>query len=709
MAINYNKDDQNIVTLTLDMHGRSANVINAEFSEALNDALEKVAAEDDLAGVIITSAKKTFMAGGDLEWLYAATDPAEVFASAQALKAGFRRLETLGVPVVAAINGAALGGGLELALACHHRIAVADPRLKIGFPEVTLGLLPGGGGCVRLPRLLGLQAAFPYLTEGKQVGPQEAKAAGLIDAVAAGADGMMAQARAWIAANPHAKQPWDRPNFRIPGGGPQHPQVAQMLAVAPAMLKKETRGNYPAPEAILATMVEGAQVDFDTAGRIESRYFAHLATGQVAKNMINAFWFQLNEIKAGKSRPADVPRQQTQKVGVLGAGMMGHGIATVCAYAGMDVVLKDVTPEKAEAGKAKCAALLDQRVSRGKLSTAQREAILARIRPTADAADLQGCDLVIEAVFEDRELKAQVTQEAEAQIGETAVFASNTSTLPITGLAQASARPANFIGLHFFSPVHKMRLVEIITGAQTSDETLAKAFDTVLQINKTPIVVNDGRGFYTSRVFATYVQEGMALLGAGQHPQAIESAGLQAGMPVGPLALSDEVSLSLMIHIREQTRRDFAAEGKTWVPHPADAVLAVMTEEYGRTGKAHGAGFYDYPHDGPKRLWPQLRQIFPPQNGALSQQEMMDRLLFVQALETVRCLQENVVTSVADANIGSIFGWGFAPFRGGTLQFINAYGVADFVARSRRLAAAYGDRFQPPATLLEMAKKEKTF
>ncbi|MFZ1399822.1 MAG: 3-hydroxyacyl-CoA dehydrogenase NAD-binding domain-containing protein [Candidatus Promineifilaceae bacterium] len=709
MAIQYAKDEQNIVTLTLDRPDRSANVINAEFGAALAAVLARLQAEADLAGVIVTSAKKTFMAGGDLEWLYAATDAAEIFASAEALKAGFRTLEKLGVPVVAALNGTALGGGLELALACHHRIAINDPRLKLGFPEVTLGLLPGGGGVTRLPRMIGLQASFPLLTEGAQLDPVAAKTAGLIDELADDVADLLTKARAWIVANPQAAQPWDKPGYRIPGGDPRQPKVGQMLSVAPAMLKKRTFGNYPAPEAILSVMVEGTVVDFETASRIESRYFAQLATSQVAKNMINAFWFQLNEISAGASRPKAVPPQETRKVGVLGAGMMGHGIAYVTAVSHLPVVLKDVTLEQAEAGKAKIAALLDKRVAKGKLTREERDAALARVQPTADAADLADCDLIIEAVFEDRSLKATVTQEAEAVVGEATLFASNTSTLPITGLAKASQRPSNFIGLHFFSPVERMKLVEIITGAETSAETLAKAFDFVLKIRKTPIVVNDSRGFYTSRVFATYVKEGLALLGEGQHPRAIEAAGLQAGMPVGPLALSDEVSLGLMLHIREQTRQDLAAEGKTMPDHPSDAVLDVMTGEYGRYGKARGAGFYDYPAGGKKQLWPELTTIFPPQGEPLSQPEMIERLMFVQALETVRCLEENVVTNAADANIGAIFGWGFAPFKGGTLQYINDYGVAAFTQRSQALAEQFGDRFLPPERLQVMAASGAQF
>ncbi len=709
MAFRYEKDEHNIVTLTLDMPGRSANVLNAEFGAGLQDALDRLSAEPELAGVILTSAKKTFLAGADLEWLAAATDPAEIFASTQALKAGFRRLETLGKPVVAALNGTALGGGLELALACHHRIALNDPKSKFGFPEVTLGLIPGGGGVVRLTRMIGLQPAFPILSEGRQMNPQEARAAGIVDALAADAEEMMALARGWIATQPQAKQPWDQPGYRMPGGDPKRPSVAQMLAIAPAVLKKQTYGNYPAAEAIMAAAVEGAVVDFETTTRIESRYFAQVATSQTAKNMINAFWFQLNEINAGASRPADIPPQTTDKVGVLGAGMMGHGIAYVSAYAGMEVVLKDVDETRAVEGKAKIAAILAKRVARGKMSAARQEEILARIRPTGDAADLQGCDLIIEAVFEDRALKARVTQEAEEVVGETAVFASNTSTLPITGLAAASARPEKFIGLHFFSPVEKMRLVEIITGAQTGAATLAKAFDYVRQIGKTPIVVNDSRGFYTSRVFSTYVQEGMALLGEGQNPRAIEMAGLQAGMPVGPLALSDEVSLGLMLHIREQTRKDLAAEGKELPAHPSDRVLDVMTGENGRYGKAKGAGFYDYPAEGGKFLWPELTNLFPLQGEKLSQTEMIERMMFVQALETVRCYEEGVLQSVADANIGSIFGWGFAPFKGGTLQFINDYGLTAFVRRSQALAARYGSRFAPPQLILDMSDTGKMF
>lgn len=708
MSTRYEKDAQNIVTLTLDMPGRSANVINDEFSKGFAKALDQLAAEEPLAGVILTSAKKTFLAGADLERLLQRGDPEEAFNGSEQLKASFRAMETLGVPVVAAINGAALGGGLELALACHYRVAMDNPKIKIGFPEVTLGLIPGGGGIARLPRMIGLQNSFPYLMEGKQVDPQQAKAAGIINELATDGDDMMAKAKAWILAHPRSAQPWDQPGYRMPGGDLRRPQVAQMLAIAPAMLRKKTYRNYPAPEAIMSAAVEGALVDFDTASRIESRYFAQVAAGQVAKNMINTFWFQLNQIKAGESRPKDIEPIDTRKVGVLGAGMMGHGIAYVTAWAGMDAVLKDVTKEKADEGKAKIDAIMSRRVARGRMTEEEKTAVLDRILTTDSADDLKGCDLIIEAVFEDRELKAKVTQEAEAQIGLDAVFGSNTSTLPITSLAERSARPENFIGIHFFSPVHRMKLVEIIVGEETSDRTLAKAFDYVLKIRKTPIVVNDSRGFYTSRVFGTYVNEGMALLAEGQHPRAIESAGLQAGMPVGPLAIADEINLGLVMHILEQTRKDLVAEGKEMPHHPAHKVLDFMVQEK-RLGKAQGVGFYEYPQDAKKYLWPGLQEHFPLKGEKLSQAEMIERLTFVQALETARCYEEGVVTLVADANIGSIFGWGFAPFKGGTLQFINDYGVAVFVARSRELAEKYGKRFVPPDILVEMAEKQETF
>ncbi|OIN49196.1 3-hydroxyacyl-CoA dehydrogenase [Pseudomonas azotoformans] len=711
-AIRYEKGQDGIVVLTLDMPGQRANTMNGVYREAMAATVERLEAQrDSIAGVVITSAKKTFFAGGDLNELIK-VDKAhakDFYDGVRVLKAQLRRLETLGKPVVAAINGAALGGGWEICLACHYRVALDDKSVQLGLPEVTLGLLPGGGGVVRMVRMLGLEKALPYLLEGKKVRPQQALQAGLINELAADRDELLAKSRAWILANPDARQPWDNKAYQIPGGTPSNPKVAQMLAIAPSILRSKTNGCFPAPEKILCAAVEGAQVDFDTAHLIETRYFTELVTGQVAKNMIGTFWFQLNEINAGSSRPQGFAPYVTRKVGVLGAGMMGAGIAYVSASAGIEVVLKDINLAAAEKGKAHSAALLDKKVSRGQLTAEQRETILARIRPTDSDTDLAGCDLIIEAVFEDRELKAKVSAAAQSVVGADAVIASNTSTLPISGLATAVPEQAKFIGLHFFSPVDKMPLVEIIKGARTSDETLARGFDFVLQIKKTPIVVNDSRGFFTSRVFGTFTNEGIAMLGEGVAAPMIETEARKAGMPVGPLAVSDEVSLSLMSHIRQQTAKDLQAEGKALPAHPATAVIDLLVNEYKRVGKAAGGGFYEYPSGGQKYLWPELKSRFERPGQRISPQDVRDRLLFIQAIETVRCLEEGVLMSTADANVGSVFGIGFAAWSGGALQFINQYGLNDFIARARYLAEQYGERFTPPGLLLEKAAQGEVF
>lgn len=702
-AIRYHKGQDNIVILTMDMPGQSANTMNNVYRQAMAETVDRLEKErEEIAGVVITSAKKTFFAGGDLNELVKVTpaDAESFYHMVLGLKAQLRRLETLGKPVVAAINGAALGGGWELALACHYRVAIDQPAVKLGLPEVTLGLLPGGGGVVRMVRLLGVEKALPFLVEGKQVGPAKALEAGLIHELASDREDLLARAKTWILGAPEALQPWDVKGYRMPGGTPSSPALAQLLPIAPSVLRSKTQGCMPAPEKILCAAVEGAQVDFDTAQIIETRYFTELATGQVAKNLIGTFWFQLNEIKAGGSRPKGFETRQATRVGVIGAGMMGAGIAYVSAVAGIDVVLKDRSLEAAEKGKAYSTAVLDKKVSRGQMSADKRDTILERIKPTIDDADFAGCDLIIEAVFEDRNLKAKVTRAAADQAAADAVIASNTSTLPITGLATAIADPRRFIGLHFFSPVDKMPLVEIIKGDLTDDATLARAFDFVMQINKTPIVVNDSRGFFTSRVFSTFTSEGIAMLGEGVPAALIENVARQAGMPVGPLAVSDEVSMSLMSHIREQTRRDLAAEGKPLPEHPAFLVISRMVDELQRPGKAAGKGFYAYPAGGRKYLWPELGSLFGQKEASIAVEDVRDRLLFIQAIETVRCLEEGVLMSTADANIGSIFGIGFAAWTGGALQFINQYGVSSFVARSRYLADQYGERFAPPALLL---------
>ncbi|SEM25529.1 3-hydroxyacyl-CoA dehydrogenase NAD-binding domain-containing protein [Acinetobacter sp. DSM 11652] len=698
-AIQFEKNADGIVILTLDSPNQSANTMNADFRVALEETVTKLKAESGITGIIFKSAKKTFFAGGDLDELIQAQPEhaTEFFGMIQKMKAEFRYIETLGVPVVAALNGTALGGGWEIALGCHARIALNDPKAKFGLPEVTLGLLPGGGGIVRMVRLLGLQNAFPFLMEGKQFGVEKAKSLGLIQDTADSEQELMDKAIAWVKANPKSQQPFDVKGYKIPGGTPSSPQVAQVLAIAPAMLRDKTKGCYPAPEAIMSAAVEGAQVDVDTALTIESRYFTYLATGQVAKNMIGTFWHGLNAIKSGESRPKEPAKWQATKVGVLGAGMMGAGIAYSTAVKGIQVVLKDVSIENAEKGKAYSQKLLDKRVSQGRMTAEKREQILSLITPTANASDLQGCDLIIEAVFENQELKAKVTQEAEQYLVDGGVMASNTSTLPITGLATASKDAKNFIGLHFFSPVDKMQLVEIIKGKETSAETLAKAYDYVQQIGKTPIVVNDSRGFFTSRVFGTFVNEGLRLLAEGVHPAKIEMAALKAGMPVGPLAIQDEVALTLSEHVTNETRKALQAEGKDLPHSPAEDVLKQMIHEFGRKGKAAGAGFYEYPESGKKYLWDGLNHW--TKETDISEQEMIDRFLFVQSLDTLRCLEEGVLESVIDGNIGSIFGIGFAPWTGGALQFLNQYGLAQALERANQLEAKYGERFKAPQLL----------
>ncbi|WP_273427740.1 3-hydroxyacyl-CoA dehydrogenase NAD-binding domain-containing protein [Marinobacter sp.] len=713
-AIRYDLGSDQILTLTIDMPGQSANTMNGAFREALTETVAQVKCDlDDLRGIIITSAKKTFFAGGDLKELHKVTraDAQAFEAMVNGLKADMRALETCGKPVVAAINGSALGGGLEIALACHHRVALNNDKLQLGLPEVTLGLLPGGGGTQRLPRMIGLEAAFPYLMEGKKVNPAAALKAGIVDELVDSTDDLITRARAFIEANPSCQQPWDQKGFKLPGGAPQHPAMAQKLAIAPAMLKQKTKGCYPAPERILSAAVEGVQVDFDNGSLIETRYFAELVIGQVAKNMTGTFWFQLNAIKAGGSRPNGIEKESFRKVGVLGAGMMGAGIAYSTATRGIEVVLKDVSVENAEKGKSYSDKLLTKKVSRGRMTEEQKAEILGRIKATDNADDLDGCDLVIEAVFEDSDLKAKVTQEAESRLTPNGIFASNTSTIPITQLAEASNAPENFIGLHFFSPVDKMQLVEIIVGKNTSDDTLARAFDYVQQIGKIPIVVNDSRGFFTSRVFGTFVNEGICMLGEGIHPASIENAGVLSGMPVGPLAISDEVSLTLMRHIRDQSKKDTEAAGGTWRPHPAEAVIDQMLNQHARKGKAAGAGFYEYPASGKKHLWPELESQFVDAGKARSAalQDLKDRILFIQAIETVRCLEEGVLRTIEDANVGSIFGIGYAPWTGGAIQFINQYGVRAFTDRAQELAQQHGERFAPPKLLLEKAEANAPF
>ena len=733
-TIRYELSAGGIATITFDEPGSPVNTMTLAWQNDLADAADMLDRDKaQIKGVLLASAKTTFFAGADLKGVLKLTadDAKTGFKRIEAMKRSFRRIETLGRPVVALLDGAALGGGWEVALVAHARFAIDDKRIQFGTPEVSLGLMPGATGITKTVRLLGLMAANPLLLEGKLFSPREGLELGLVDGLALDAAELRAQALAWIAAHPDAMQPWDRKEYKMPGGSPSHPKIAQGLVVAPALLAQKTRGLYPAAQAILEAMVEGAMVDFDTATRIESRKLAKLMVGQTTKNMVTAFFFNMNAIRSGKSRPAGrpdslltpaasssegseralgrpgaaFPKWKPAKVGVLGAGMMGAGIAHATASRGMAVVLKDATIDKARAGFEAVRGITAPLVARGRMNEVQQAELLNRITPTADAADLKGCDLIIEAVFEQRALKATVTKEAEPMLAAGGVFASNTSTLPITGLAQASSAPQKFIGLHFFSPVHKMKLVEIIRGARTDDETVARAFDLVTALGKLPIVVNDSRGFFTSRVFGTFVMEGATMLAEGVPAPLIEHAALAAGMPVGPLAVLDETSLALAVHVLDQTRADLATEGKAYEPGQGELLVERMVKELQRPGRAGGGGFYDYPKGEAKQLWPELRMLFEkPEATPPSIDSLKQRLFYRQAIETARCLAEGVLTSTFEANIGSIFGIGFPAWTGGAMQFIESEGRERFIANATALERAHGARFALSPAVLEQIR-----
>ncbi|MCW3034537.1 MAG: 3-hydroxyacyl-CoA dehydrogenase [Solirubrobacterales bacterium] len=720
-TIRWERDEDGIVLLTLDDPSQSANTMNRAYAESMAATIDRLESEkDEITGVVITSAKKTFFAGGDLNDLKAASrDDAPALAEmVRAGKAQLRRLETLGVPVCAAINGAALGGGLEICLATHHRIAVDDPRVQMGFPEVQLGLLPGAGGVVRTVRMLGIaDALLKLLMQGQRLRPAQAKEAGILDETVATREELVPAAKAWVSERASQEepiaQPWDVKGYKMPGGTPSNPKLAQNLPAFPANLRKQLKGaNYPAPHHIMAAAVEGAQVDFDTAIEIEGRYFVDLLTGQVAKNMIQAFFFDLQQVNGDRNRPEGIEPFKAKKVVVLGAGMMGAAISYVCAKAGIEVVLKDVSLEAAEKGKAYSQALLEKAISRGRSTQEKADALLARITPADDPAAAAGADLVIEAVFEDPAVKAQVFAEIEPHLAEGALLGSNTSTLPITELAEGVTRPEEFIGLHFFSPVDKMPLLEIIKGEKTSEETLYRALDLAKQISKTPIVVNDSRGFFTSRVIGTFINEGVGMLLEGIPAASIEQASNQAGYPAPVLQLSDELNLNLARKIRDATKAAVEAEGGTFQDRPSFAVVDRMLDA-GRGGKLAGAGYYEYAEGKRAGLWKGLKEMFPETGdpASISLEDLEERMLFAESLESVRCLDEGVIESVADANIGSILGIGFPGWTGGVLQYINGYdgGVAGFVARARELAERYGDRFEPPASLVEKAERGEIY
>jgi 3-hydroxyacyl-CoA dehydrogenase/enoyl-CoA hydratase/3-hydroxybutyryl-CoA epimerase len=694
----YEKDADGIVTVTMDMAGQSANTMNARFVPGMQDVIAKLRAEEDLRGVIFASAKKTFFAGGDLNDILATTRAdAETFAYIEANKAVYRDLERLPVPVVAAINGAALGGGYELCLACNHRIVADDPKAVVGLPEVTLGLLPGAGGVVRLTALLGLEKALPYLLEGKQAKPQQALSEGMVDEVVT-KDELIPAARAWIKANPDSHtQPWDRKGFRYPNGDALHPRIRQTIQVSSAMLFQKTRGLLPAPEKILDIAVNSMRMSFDAALRMESRGIVALMTTPECKAAITTFFFGMQAIRSGKVRP-EGPQWKASKAAVLGAGMMGSGIAYAHARAGLATVLKDMEMARAEKGKAYSEALCDKAIKRGRMSEEAKAALLDKITPVTDDAACKGADIIIEAVFEDIDLKETVIPETWKQLAEDGIYGSNTSTLPISILAESCPDPTRFIGLHFFSPVDKMKVVEIIMGEKTSQETLRRAYDYVQQIGYMPIVVNDSRGFFTSRVFGTFMDEGMQLLQDGMSPAAIERAAWKAGMPVGPLAVSDEVSQVLSQKVRrthEALDARLGVESDFGHHNTASARVVDAMIAQGRGGRHYGGGFYDYASDGTKSLWPGLSQ-FAQGNAEVPMEDAIDRLLYRQAIETLRCLDEGVLNTEVEANLGGIFAIGFPSHTGGAIQFIRGIGVDAFIARAKALAERYGERFTIP-------------
>ena len=709
-TIDYAVDQDGIALLTIDVKERSMNVLTPELQADLASAIETIVSDDAVKGAVITSGKSSFVAGADLMALVNAYEDgrsaADKYADARGFQQILRRLETCGKPVAAAINGTALGGGLEICLACHYRVAADAPKARLGLPEVQVGLLPGGGGTQRLPRLIGQQPALQLMTQGTHLSPAKALEQGLVHAVVAPEDCVPA-ARRWILESGDPVQPWDRKGFKVPGGaGLMHPGSIQTLMVGAALVARETNHNYPAPIAIMSCVYEGTVLPIDAGLDIESKYFVSLLMDPVARNMTRTLFINKGAADKLVRRPQGIDKTRVTKLGMLGAGMMGAGIAYVSAYAGMQVVLLDRDRDAAEKGKDYSRELLQKRISRGRMTAEQAEDILERIQTTADYADLEGCELVIEAVFEDMGIKADVTARTEAVIPADAIFASNTSTLPITGLAQASQRPEQFIGIHFFSPVDKMPLVEVILGEQTGERATAVALDYIQQIRKTPIVVNDSRGFYTSRVFGTYTNEGMTLLAEGVNPALIENVAKQAGMAVGPLAVMDEVTLELGYHVGKATAE---ALGDAYVPTTAAPVIEKFVEELDRRGKRFGKGFYDYPEGGKKHLWPGLADVYPHADPQPDPQEVRKRLLYIQALDTVRCLDEGVLTDPADGDIGSILGWGFPPYTGGTLSLIETVGLQQFVDECDRMAAAYGPRFAVPESLRERAASGRGF
>jgi len=702
--LSFSVDSDGIGTLVINQTEESTNLFSEAFIIQYIEVAQQAIADESVKGVIVTSGKPIFMAGADLRALLEdITDKKAFTDSVINLHTGLRSIETGGKPFVAAINGTALGGGLELCLACHHRIALNSTKIKIGFPEIKVGLFPGGGGTVKAPYLLGIQTALMYLLQGIEARPQKALKDGLIDAVAETEEEMLAAAKAFILATPNPVQPWDNKRHKIPGGGIWTPNGIQTLAGASGNVGKLTHGNYPSAQKIVKVIHDGLQIPIDRALEVEARNFTHAVCSKEAKNMIRTGFFAIQDAAKGKARPKDQPKYEINKLGVLGAGMMGAGIAYVSAKAGMDVVLKDVSLEGAEKGKSYSTALLDKAIAKKRSTPEKKEALLAKITPTDNPNAVEGSDLIIEAVFENVDLKDRVTKETEAVLAEDKIYGSNTSTIPISLLAKSSKRPENFIGIHFFSPVDKMPLVEIIVGEKTEDKAIAAAVDYTVAIKKVPIVVNDSRGFFTSRCFGTFVSEGMFLLEEGVPAPMLERIATKIGMPVGPLAVHDEVSLTLSVHIFESDPAEKQeSEKRTY------AIVKNLVENHNRTGKRDGAGFYDYPKGGQKKLWPGLKEIFTPNLEAVSEEIITKRLLSRQVLESYRCLDEGVLRSSTDGDIGSILGWGFPIFTGGALSYIDYVGMDNFIADCDAFKTAYGAHWEVSQSLRALAAAGKS-
>jgi 3-hydroxyacyl-CoA dehydrogenase/enoyl-CoA hydratase/3-hydroxybutyryl-CoA epimerase len=700
--IHYKKDTENIVTLTLDMDNRSENVINQKIWAAFVPVIQRLKEEKKqgkLRGVILTSAKKTFLAGGDLEYIFQVENAEEIFAAAEGMKKFLRDLESPGVPVVAAINGSAIGAGFEVALACHHRIALDDPKIAVGLPEVEIGLIPAGGSIVRLMWLLGIEKAFPILTGGKRYHPNAALHAGILDELAATPKEMMQKAKAWLLRTAEGRRPWDTAGRQIPGGTAWDSPVAKKIMEYSAALNGKYFDNYPAPQAILQILSEASKLEFDAACRLESRYYTELVRSRQCKNMINAFWFDENYIKNGNDRPKGFGKFRPKKIGIIGAGMMGSGIALACLQNGLQVVLKDVSKLIADRASQVIRKKLSEAVSQGLVLPEEQEAMLKRLQTTERSDDFTDCDLVLEAVIENQMVKQKVFREAENHLDEYAFLASNSISIPITTLSESLARPEQFAGLHFFHPAEEVPLVEIVRGRNTSEETVAKCFDFVRAIQKIPIIVKDDWGFFVARVQNTYILEGIALLQEGISPAVVENLSRQAGMPRSPLALADDLGLDLVLKYEQQAAAHY---GPKYIQHPAVDLVKKLLFDLGRKGRAQKAGFYHYPEQGSRMLWPGLQELLPPPE-AFDAQDVVDRLLLAQVLEAVWCMQEGVIQSVASANLGSIYGWGFPAFKGGVMQYIQDYGVGPFLEKCREFRERFGPRFRSPRLLKERA------